>query len=70
MTLEREQLAAENKSLHIKLALLTNTRHASSKAEVRPCALASTVSRTEPISTMLVSLVATQNQRQAGIDSA
>ena len=39
VTLERDQLAAENKSLHIKLALLTNERHASSKAEVRPCDL-------------------------------
>ena len=39
--LERNQLAAENKSLHVKLALLTNDKHASSLAHVRchtlPC---------------------------------
>ena len=39
VTLERDQLAAENKSLHIKLALLANAREGSATAEVRRCLL-------------------------------
>ena len=46
VTLQRNRLAEENKSLHIKLALLANTREGSATAEVRVCSLSSLHLRT------------------------